>query len=294
MLTKRVTFKGVVLPLLLVTPQLAVTLVFFVWPASQAIYQSVMQEDPFGLSREFVGLANFERLFANEAYLQSFGITAVFSLGVAALALGVALLLAAMADWLVRGARIYTTLLIWPYAVAPAIAGVLWWFLLHPTTGIYAYALTRLGLDWNPLLNGTHAFVLVVVAAAWKQVSYNFVFFLAALQSIPRSLIEAAAIDGAGPARRFRTVILPLIGPTTFFLLVVNMVYAFFDTFGIVHATTGGGPGSATTILVYKVFKDGFESLDLGGSAVQSVVLMAIVMALTLAQFRFVERKIHY
>jgi sn-glycerol 3-phosphate transport system permease protein len=199
-----------------------------------------------------------------------------------------------MADWLVRGARVYATLLIWPYAVAPAIAGVLWWFLMHPTTGIYAYALSRLGLDWNPLLNGTDAFVLVVVAAAWKQVSYNFVFFLAALQSIPRSLIEAAAIDGAGPARRFRTIILPLIGPTTFFLLVVNMVYAFFDTFGIVHATTGGGPGSATTILVYKVFKDGFESLDLGGSAVQSVVLMAVVMALTLAQFRLVERKIHY
>jgi sn-glycerol 3-phosphate transport system permease protein len=294
MLTKRVTFGGIVLPLLLVAPQLAITLVFFVWPASQAIYQSVLQEDPFGLSRAFVGLANFERLFADEAYLQSFGITAAFSLGVAALALSVALLLAAMADWLMRGARIYTTLLIWPYAVAPAIAGVLWWFLLHPTTGIYAYALSRLGLGWNPLLNGTHAFVLIVVAAAWKQVSYNFVFFIAALASIPRSLIEAAAIDGAGPARRFRTVILPLIGPTTFFLLTVNIVYAFFDTFGIVHATTGGGPGTATTILVYKVFKDGFESLDLGGSAAQSVVLMAIVTALTLVQFRFVERKIHY
>jgi len=294
MLTKRVTFGGVVLPLLLVMPQLAVTLVFFVWPASQAIYQSVMQEDPFGLSQEFVGLANFERLFANEAYLASFGITAVFSFAVAALALAVALLFAAMADWLMRGARVYTTLLIWPYAVAPAIAGVLWWFLLNPTTGIYAYALSRLGLDWNPLLNGTDAFILVVVAAAWKQVSYNFVFFIAALASIPRSLIEAAAIDGAGPARRFRTVILPLIGPTTFFLLVVNIVYAFFDTFGIIHATTGGGPSTATTILVYKVFKDGFESLDLGGSAVQSVVLMAIVIALTLVQFRFVERKVHY
>jgi sn-glycerol 3-phosphate transport system permease protein len=193
MLTKRVTFAGVVLPMLLVTPQLAITLVFFVWPASQAIYQSVMQEDPFGLKREFVGLANFERVFGNEAYLQSFGITAVFSLAVAALALTAALLLAAMADWLVRGARVYTTLLIWPYAVAPAIAGVLWWFLLHPTTGIYAYALSRLGVAWNPLLNGADAFVLVVAAATWKQVSYNFVFFLAALQSIPRSLIEAAA-----------------------------------------------------------------------------------------------------
>jgi sn-glycerol 3-phosphate transport system permease protein len=294
MRTKRATFGGRVLPMLLVTPQLAITVVFFVWPASQAIYQSVMQEDPFGLKREFVGLANFERLFANEAYLQSFGVTAAFSLAVAALALALALLFAAMADWLVRGARVYTTLLIWPYAVAPAIAGVLWWFLFHPTIGIYAYALSRLGLDWNPLLNGTHAFILVVLAAAWKQVSYNLVFFLAALQSIPRSLIEAAAIDGAGPARRFRTIILPLIGPTTFFLLVVNIVYAFFDTFGVIHATTGGGPGTATTILVYKVFKDGFESLDLGGSAAQSVVLMAIVTALTLVQFRFVERKIHY
>jgi len=282
------------LPALLLVPQLAITVVFFLWPASQAMYQSVMQEDPFGLKREFVGLANFEHLFADSAYLDSFAITAAFSLAVAAIALVVALLFAAMADWLVRGARAYTTLLIWPYAVAPAIAGVLWWFLLHPTIGIYAYALSRLGINWNPLLNGTDAFVLVVVAAAWKQVSYNFVFFLAGLQSIPRSLIEAAAIDGAGPARRFLTIILPLIGPTTFFLLVVNVVYAFFDTFGIVHATTGGGPGTATTILVYKVFKDGFEALDLGASAAQSVVLMAVVMALTLVQFRFIERKVHY
>jgi len=294
MLTKRVTFGGLVLPTLLVAPQLAVTLVFFVWPASQANYQSVMQEDPFCLKREFVGLANFARLFADGAYLQSFGITAAFSLAVAAIALVAALLFAAMADRLIRGARAYTTLLIWPYAVAPAIAGVLWWFLLHPTIGIYASGLSYLGIGWNPLLNGTHAFVLVVIAAAWKQVSYNFVFLLAGLQSIPRSLIEAAAIDGAGPARRFRTIILPLIGPTTFFLLVVNIVYAFFDTFGIIHATTGGGPGTATTILVYKVFKDGFESLDLGGSAAQSVVLMAVVMALTLIQFRFIERRVHY
>jgi sn-glycerol 3-phosphate transport system permease protein len=294
MQTKRVTFGGYGLPALLVAPQLLVTFVFFVWPASQALYQSVLQEDPFGLKREFVGLANFRRLFADPAYLDSFAITAAFSLAVAAIALGAALFFAAMADWVIRGATAYTTLLIWPYAVAPAIAGVLWWFLFHPTIGIFAYVLSRFGIAWNHLLDARQAFLLIVIAAAWKQVSYNFVFFLAGLQSIPRSLIEAAAIDGAGPVRRFRTIIVPLIGPTTFFLLVVNIVYAFFDTFGIVHATTGGGPGTATTILVYKVFKDGFEALDLGGSAVQSVVLMAVVVALTLVQFRFIERKVHY
>jgi sn-glycerol 3-phosphate transport system permease protein len=294
MQTKRVTFGGYALPALLVAPQLAITLVFFVWPASQALYQSVLQEDPFGLKREFVGLANFQRLFADPAYPNSFGITAAFSIAVAAIALGGALFFAAMADWVIRGARVYTTLLIWPYAVAPAIAGVLWWFLFHPTIGIFAYVLSRFGIAWNHLLDARQAFLLIVIAAAWKQISYNFVFFLAGLQSIPRSLIEAAAIDGAGPARRFRTIIVPLIGPTTFFLLVVNIVYAFFDTFGIVHATTGGGPGTATTILVYKVFRDGFEALDLGGSAVQSVVLMAIVVALTLVQFRYIERQVHY
>ena len=294
MQTKRVIFAGWMLPAALVAPQLIVTLVFFVWPASQALYQSVLQEDAFGLKQEFVGLANFRRMFADPSYLDAFSVTAAFSLAVAVIALGVALLLAAMADWVVRGARGYMTLLIWPYAVAPAIAGVLWWFLFHPTIGIIAYALSRFGISWNHLLNDTQAFLLIVIAASWKQVSYNFVFFLAGLQSIPRSLIEAAAIDGAGPARRFRTIIVPLIGPTTFFLLVVNIVYAFFDTFGIVHATTGGGPGTSTTILVYKVYKDGFESLDFGGSAVQSVVLMTIVIALTLAQFRFVERKVHY
>jgi sn-glycerol 3-phosphate transport system permease protein len=292
--TKRVTFGGYVTPALLVAPQLAVTFVFFVWPATQALYQSVLREDPFGLKREFVGLANFERVLSDPGYRESLAVTLVFSVAVAALALGAALLLAAMADRVIRGARGYTTLLIWPYAVAPAIAGVLWWFLFHPTIGIIAYVLSRLGITWNHLLNDTHALILIVVAAAWKQISYNFVFFLAGLQSIPRSLIEAAAIDGAGPGRRFRTIVLPLLGPTTFFLLVVNIVYAFFDTFGIVHATTAGGPGTATTILVYKVFRDGFENLDLGGSAVQSVILMAIVMALTLVQFRFVERKIHY
>jgi sn-glycerol 3-phosphate transport system permease protein len=294
MQTKRVTFDGYLVPALLVAPQLLVTFVFFVWPASQALYQSVLQEDPFGLKSEFVGLANFARLFADPNYLNSIKVTAVFSIAVAALALVVALFLAAMANHVVRGATGYTTVLIWPYAIAPAIAGVLWWFLFHPTIGIIAYLLSRFGIAWNHLLNDTHALLLVIIAAAWKQVSYNFIFFLAGLQSIPRSVIEAAAIDGAGPVRRFRTIVIPLLGPTVFFLLVVNIVYAFFDTFGIIHATTGGGPGQATTILVYKVFKDGFEALDLGGSAAQSVVLMVIVMVLTLVQFRFVERKVHY
>jgi sn-glycerol 3-phosphate transport system permease protein len=294
MQTKRVTFDGYFVPALLVAPQLLVTFVFFVWPASQALYQSVLQEDPFGLKSEFVGLANFARLFADPNYLNAIKVTAVFSIAVAALALGVALFLAAMANHVIRGATGYTTVLIWPYAIAPAIAGVLWWFLFHPTIGIIAYVLSRFGIAWNHLLNDTHAQVLIIIAAAWKQVSYNFVFFLAGLQSIPRSVIEAAAIDGAGPVRRFRTIVVPLLGPTVFFLLVVNIVYAFFDTFGIIHATTGGGPGQATTILVYKVFKDGFEALDLGGSAAQSVVLMVIVMVLTLIQFRFIERKVHY
>jgi sn-glycerol 3-phosphate transport system permease protein len=221
-------------------------------------------------------------------------VTALFSLSVAALALVVALFFAAMVDRVVRGRNLYSTLLIWPYAVAPAISGVLWWFLFHPNIGLIPHVLARFGIEWNHFLDGTQAFILTVIAAAWKQVSYNFVFFLAGMQSIPRSLIEAAAIDGAGPGRRFRTIIVPLLGPTVFFLLVVNMVYAFFDTFGIVHATTHGGPGQATTILVYKVYKDGFEALDLGGSAVQSVVLMAIVIGLTMAQFRFVERRVHY
>jgi sn-glycerol 3-phosphate transport system permease protein len=294
MQSKRVTYQGYLLPALLIAPQLLITFVFFVWPASQALYQSVLQQDPFGFKSQFVGLANFERLFADPTYINSIQVTAIFSIAVAALALAVALILAAMVNHVIRGAQAYTTLLIWPYAVAPAIAGVLWWFLFHPTIGILTYVLSRFGITWNHFLNDTQALILIIIAAAWKQVSYNFVFFLAGLQSIPRSVVEAAAIDGAGPVRRFRTIVLPLLGPTTFFLLVVNVVYAFFDTFGIVHATTAGGPGQATTILVYKVFKDGFEALDLGGSAAQSVILMAIVIALTMVQFRFIERNVHY
>ncbi len=291
---KRVTFRQPLLPWLLVAPQLIITLVFFIWPASQALYQSVLIEDAFGLSREFVWFDNFVELFGDAGYRNSFEVTVVFSIGTAALSLSLALLLAVMADRAIRGALAYKTLLIWPYAIAPAVAGVLWFFMFNPSIGVAAYGLKALGYGWNHYLDGNDAMILVIVAAAWKQVSYNFLFFLAGLQAIPRSLIEAAAIDGAGPARRFWTIVFPLLTPTTFFLLVVNVVYAFFDTFGIIHATTAGGPAQATNILVYKVFNDGFIGLDLGGSAAQSAILMAIVIALTVVQFRYIERKVEY
>ena len=291
---KRVRFKSWWLPWVLVAPQLAVILVFFFWPAGQALYQSVLQSDAFGTSVEFIGLENFRRLWADETYLASFKTTAVFSALVAFFGLSVALLLAVMADRVVRAGAVYKTLLIWPYAVAPAVAGVLWLFMFAPSIGIVSYWLREGGLDWNHLLNGDHAMTLIVMAAVWKQVSYNFLFFLAGLQSIPKSLIEAAAIDGAGPWRRFWTVQFPLLSPTTFFLLVINVVYAFVDTFAIVDAATEGGPGKDTAILVYKVYYDGFKALDLGGSAAQSVVLMVIVVLLTVLQFRYVERRVNY
>jgi sn-glycerol 3-phosphate transport system permease protein len=293
-LIKRVTFKNPWLPYVLLAPQLAITLVFFIWPAAQALYQSLLVQDAFGLSTEFVWFENFEELFSDPLYLDSFGITAVFSLSVAAASMSLALLLAVMADRTIKGATTYKTLLIWPYAVAPAVAGVLWFFMFNPVVGINAYLLRSIGYEWNHYLDGGDAMTLVVIAASWKQVSYNFLFFLAGLQAIPRSLIEAAAIDGASPFKRFWTIIFPLLSPTTFFLLVVNVVYAFFDTFGIIHATTEGGPAGATQILVYKVFSDGFIGLDLGGSAAQSVVLITIVISLTVVQFRYIERKVEY
>ena len=291
---KRARFRSWWLPYALILPQIAVTLVFFFWPAGQALYQSVFIQDAFGGNLQFVGLDNFRELFSDEHYLASFKVTAVFSVLVAGLGLSVSLVLAVFADRVVRGATAYKTLLIWPYAVAPAIAGVLWVFLFNPSIGIVAYWLKRVGVEWNYLLNGDQALMLVVMAAVWKQVSYNFLFFLAGLQSIPKSLLEAAAIDGAGPVRRFATIVFPLLSPTTFFLLVVNLVYAFFDTFAIIDASTSGGPGQATEILVYKVYKDGFKGLDLGGSAAQSVILMLIVVTLTVVQFRFVEKKVQY
>jgi sn-glycerol 3-phosphate transport system permease protein len=291
---KRVVFRHRWLPWLLLAPQGVVIAVFFFWPAGQALLQSLQQSDAFGTSTEWVGLENFRNLWHDETYLASFQTTAVFSLLVAGLGLAVSLLLAVFADRVIRGAMAYKTLLIWPYAVAPAVAGVLWLFMFAPSIGIVSYALRRAGVDWNHLLNADHAMTLIVLAAVWKQISYNFLFFLAGLQSIPRSLIEAAAIDGARPWRRFWTIVFPLLSPTTFFLLVINVVYAFFDTFAIVDAATQGGPGKETAILVYKVYYDGFKALDLGGSAAQSVVLMVIVVALTVVQFKFVERKVNY
>jgi sn-glycerol 3-phosphate transport system permease protein len=293
-LEKRAVFRSQWLPYTLVAPQIAITLIFFFLPAGQALYQSVLMQDAFGLTTEFVGLENFRTLFSDPHYLASFRVTVVFSVLVAGLGLSIALLLAVCADRVIRAASGYKTLLIWPYAVAPAIAGVLWLFMFNPTLGVVAHALRALGYEWNFLLNGPQAVALIVMAAVWKQISYNFVFFLAGLQAIPRSLIEAAAIDGAGPMRRFWTVIFPLLSPTTFFLLVVNIVYAFFDTFAIVDATTQGGPGQDTNILVYKVYHDGFKAMDFGGSAAQSVVLMVIVIGLTVVQFRFIERRVNY
>jgi len=291
---RRVVFDGKLLPYLLVAPQLAVTLVFFFWPAAEAVYFSTQRQDAFGLSTMFVGFENFAAVFADPGYLHSFQVTAIFSVAVTLLAMLPALLLAVMADRVARFAAVYKTALMLPYAVAPAIAGVLWLFLFAPGIGIVANALKWMGVDWNYLLNGNQALLLVIVAAAWKQLSYNFLFFLAGLQAIPKSLLEAASIDGAGGFHRFRTIVLPLLSPTTFFLFVVDVVYAFFETFGVIHAVTGGGPSKATDILIYKVYYDGVVGLDLGGSSAQSVVLMLIVIALTAVQFRYVERRVHY
>ncbi len=291
---KRVYFRSAWLPWVLIAPQAVVIAVFFFWPAGQALLQSVQQSDAFGTSVEWVGLENFRNLWNDASYLASFQTTAVFSVLVAGLGLGISLLLAVFAERVVRGSGLYRTLLIWPYAVAPAVAGVLWLFMFAPSIGIVSYVLRQSGFAWDALLNSNHAMALIVMAAVWKQISYNFLFFLAGLHSIPKSLIEAAAMDGAGPWRRFWTIQFPLLSPTTFFLLVINIVYAFFDTFAIVDAATKGGPGKDTAILVYKVYFDGFKAMDLGGSAAQSVVLMVIVVALTVVQFRYVEKKVNY
>ena len=291
---KRAIFGGKTLPYLLLAPQLLITIVFFYWPASQAIWQSFLLQDAFGLRTDFVWLENYRELLSEHDYYRAMATTAIFSIAVALLSLSIALLLAVQADKSIKGAGAYKTLLIWPYAVAPAIAGVLWLFMFQPSLGLVARGMRSLGMEWNPLLNGNHAMTLVVMAATWKQISYNFLFFLAGLQSIPRSVIEAAAIDGARPVRRFWTIIFPLLSPTAFFLVVVNIVYVFFDTFGIIDAMTGGGPAKATETLVYKVFFDGRLGGNLGGSAAQSVILMIIVISLTAVQFRYIERKVTY
>ena len=291
---KRVTFNERWLPYLLVAPQIIITLVFFFWPSGQAIWQSLLLEDAFGGNSKFVWFDNFASLFRDDAYFASARLTLVFSFLVASCGLGFSLLLAVMADRVIRGATVYKTFLVWPYAVAPAVAGVLWGFLFNPSVGIVAWLLKHVGIDFNYVSNGNQALLLIVVAAVWNQISYNFLFFLAGLQSIPRSLIEAAAIDGAGPNKRFWDIVFPLLSPTGFFLLVVNIIYAFFGTFGVVDSLTKGGPGQSTTILVYKVYNDGFRGQDLGGSSAQSVILMIVVILLTFVQFRFIERRVHY
>lgn len=291
---KRVTFPGLAVPAILLAPQLAITFIFFVWPAIQSLRNALFRQDAFGLAEEFVGLDNFIKLFAEPDYAAAFALTLVFAVATTALSMGFALLFAVLADGVVKGAAIYKSLLTWPYAVAPAIAGVLWWFLFNPTIGILSRGLAAIGIDWNHHLNSGQALALVIIASAWKQLSYNFLFFLAGLQTIPKSLLEAAALDGAEGYVRLRTIVLPLLMPTTFFLIVTNLVYAFCDTFAVIHATTGGGPGTATTTLIFKIYRDGFEALDLGSSAAQSVVLMLLVGTLTIIQFRYIERNIHY
>lgn len=291
---KRALFGNRLLPWLLLAPQLAVTAIFFLWPAAQAIRQSFLREDAFGLSTSFVGLANYAALWGSAEYLSAVRVTAIFAVATTLLSLGVALVLALAVDRLVRAGKVYTTLLVWPYAVAPAVAGILWWFIFNPTVGLLPYVLDRVGYDWNHLMRPRDAMALVVLASAWSRISYCFLFFVAGLQSIPQSLHEAAAIDGAGPVKRFFTITLPLLSPTTFFLLVVNIVYAMFETFGVIDATTEGGPAQSTNIMVYKVWFDGFIGQNLGSSAAQSVILMLIVIALTVIQFRWIEKRVAY
>ena len=293
-MTRRAIFPGRLLPYLLVAPQLAVVLVFFYWPAVQAVVQSTLRQDPFGLRTELVWFENFRRILTDPFYLGALRTTFLFSAAVILLAMSAGLLLAVTADKQIRGATVYKTLLIWPYAVAPAVAAALWLFIFHPTIGLVGRALIRAGIPWDYTLNGVHALLLVILAAAWKQVSYNFIFFLAGLQSIPPSLIEAAAVDGAGGRQRFWKIVFPLLSPTTFFLLIVNMIYAFFDTFGVIHSLTRGGPGKATETLIYKVYTDGVINLDLGGSAAQSVILLLVVITLTAIQFKYIERRVYY
>lgn len=291
---RRVIFNNRLLPYVLLAPQIAITLVFFFWPASQAVFQSLLSQDPFGLRTRFVYLENFQTVLSDPLYVQAVQVTVIFSGSVTLFVMALALLFAVMADRQIRGAQTYKTLLLWPYALAPAVAAVLWMFIFHPSIGIVGRALNGMGVVWDYHLNGAQALFLVIIASSWKQIAHNFLFFLAGLQSIPQAVVEAAMIDGAGSWKLFRSVLFPLISPTAFFLLTVNMVYAFFDTFGVIHALTDGGPGRATTTLMYKVYTDGVVSLNLGHSAAQSVILMLIVSLLVWLQFRFVEQRVHY
>jgi len=292
---KRSLFSSRTLPYLLILPQIVVTLAFFYWPAAQGLMQSVMRSDPFGQHSTFIWFSNFTALFTDPLYLKSIGITLFFSMSVATVSISLGLFIATMANRALKAKAVVRTMLIWPYAVAPAISGILWLFLLHPSYGVIALGIKRwFGVDWNPVLRGSDAMFMIIMASAWKQISYNFVFFIAGLQAIPKSLIEAAAIDGASPFRRFWTITVPLLSPTLFFVTVMNIIYSFFETFGVVHMMTQGGPGGATNILVYKVYQDGFIGLNMGGSAAQSIVLMTLIIAVTLFQFKYVEKKVQY
>jgi sn-glycerol 3-phosphate transport system permease protein len=288
---RRTVFNGRLLPVVLLLPQLLLTLFFFYWPAGEALWSSVIAQDAFGQGFVYVGIDNFVDLLTDPLYLQSIVRTVLFCLAVSILAMATALALAVFADREISGRGIYRTLLIWPYAIAPAMSAVLFLFVLNPRVGLLGRWLNRHGVAWDYALNGGQAMLMVVLASAWKQVSYNFIFFLAGLQSIPRAVTEAARMDGARGWRRFRTMTFPLLAPTTFFLLVVNIVYAAFDTFGTIYALTQGGPGKDTETLVIKVFRDGVINQDVGSSSAQSVVLMLGVIVITAVQFRFMGRR---
>ncbi|MFT4359393.1 sn-glycerol-3-phosphate ABC transporter permease UgpA [Bartonella bacilliformis] len=291
---KSAYFKNSLLPYWLLFPQLFIILLFFIWPAVQAIKSSFEREDPFGFTTTFIGFENYATVLSDPSYIKSLLTTIIFSTSVTFVAISISLLLAVSVDRVIRSKKVYTILLLWPYAVAPVLAGILWLFIFHPTIGIFPVILEKIGIIWNHRINGTHAMILIVIAASWQQISYNFLFFLAGLQSIPRSQIEAAAIDGATPFKRFWTVIFPQISPTSFFLLVVNINHAMFDTFGIIDNITSGGPARATNTLVYKVYDDGFRNHIIGASAAQSTLLMLMVIVLTFIQFRWIERRIQY
>jgi sn-glycerol 3-phosphate transport system permease protein len=292
---KRSAFKSSYLPYLLILPQVVITLTFFYWPALQGLIQSFLLSDPFGQSSRFVWFYNYLEIFRDPLYVKSILTTFTFSIAVASVSISLGLFIATMANRALRATALVRTLLIWPYAVAPAISGILWLFLLHPSYGIVALGIKKwLGINWNPVLNGTDAMVMITMASAWKQISYNFVFFMAGLQAIPKSLIEAAAIDGASPFKRFWAITFPLLSPTFFFLSVMNIIYSFFETFGVIHTVTQGGPGGSTNILVYKVYQDGFVGLNLGSSSAQSVVLMTLIILITVLQFKYVEKKVQY
>ncbi len=282
------------LPYLLLAPQLAITVVFFVWPAIDALSGAFYQADPFGLSRYFAGLSNFTVLFGDAGYRHAFGVTAVYAVATTLLSMGLGLLFAVLTEGLLRGRTFFRTLFIWPYAVAPAIAGALWMFIFAPQVGPATHLLTALGVTWNYTLYGDQAMLLIIVLTAWQQIAYNFLFFTAGLQSVPVSLLEAAAIDGASSFRRFWNITFPLLAPTTFFLLVMNTLYVFFDTFGVIHIVTQGGPANATETLVYKLYEDGFQNLNLGSAAAQSILLMLLIGLLTVFQFRYLDRRVHY